>query len=246
MGFTKLDEGILQSSVMAADPVTFKVWIALLAACKADGVAPVAPTFLASVCRLTDAQVRGALVELAGPDPDSRGTEADGRRIERVNGGWRVINYAQYRREGLRAAESEARSERRRSAPPARTVSGQGPDCSASASPSVVVPLGEGVGGEPQDERPADRYIRGTNFRAACDLDVKILRAVRQLVEATGEPPHVWMRKVTSYKRPDGTMTAGVEDPARLGSVRARELALADAEWHLAEIAKEREAKRGA
>ena len=104
------------------------------------------------------------------------------------------------------------------------------------------------MGGEPQgpDERPADRFVRGSNFRAASDLDVKILQAVRQLVDATGEPPHVWMRRVTSYKRPNGEMTAGVEDPARLGSVLAREKALADAEWHLAELAKEREAKRGA
>ena len=38
MGFTKLDEGILQSSVMAADPVTFKVWIALLAAAKSEAI----------------------------------------------------------------------------------------------------------------------------------------------------------------------------------------------------------------
>ena len=316
MGFTKLDEGILQSSVMAADPVTFKVWIALLAACKADGVAAVAPTFLASVCRLTDEQVRTALVELAAPDKNSRGTEADGRRVERVDGGWRVINYARYRREGLRAAATEVKREYRageradarsgmvyfarsgnrikigfsknpwarvaelRTAAPdivlLGSVSGteddesafhvrfksycvggewfraddtlvsqiavvlttgvRSPDCSASASPSVVVVVEGGVGGDP---RPEHERIRGSNFREASDLDVKILQAVRRISERTGTPAWEACRKVTSYKRPDGSMTKGVEDPARLGSILARQKALEDAEWWLAELDKE-------
>lgn len=236
MGFTKLDEGILQSSVMAADPVTFKVWIALLAACESDGVARVAPTFLAAVCHLSLDQVRRTLSELSGPDPDSRTPDCQGRRIERVDGGWRLINYRKYRSLGLKEAESESRSDRRRRQPDVRTVSGHSPDCSASASPSVVVPLEGGPGG---DERPEHERVRGSNFREASDLDVKILRAVRQISERTGKPAWDVCRKVTSYKRKAGEMSAGVEDPSRLGSILARQKALEDAEWWLGELDKE-------
>ena len=95
------------------------------------------------------------------------------------------------------------------------------------------------MGGDPRS--PEDR-VRGSNFREAAELDSKILRAVRRLSELSGEPAWKWCRRVTSYKRPDGTMSAGVEDPGRLGSVLAREKALTDAEVWLAKL----EAEHGA
>jgi len=244
VGFTKLDEGILQSSVMAADPVTFKVWIALLAACGCDGVARVAPTFLASVCRLDIGAVVKALDELCGPDPYSRSPENDGRRVERCDGGWRITNHAKYRGWTYSQKPAAIRKRRQRdSAVTSRdadvTVGGTVGDVvgpSASASLSVVVPLEGGPGGDP---RPEHERIRGSNFREASDLDVKILRVVRQISERTGKPAWEVTRKVTSYRRRDGEMSAGVEDPARLGSILARQKALEDAEWWLAELDKE-------
>ena len=43
MGFTKLDEVILKSSIMAEPSDTFKVWICILAACDENGLAAVSP-----------------------------------------------------------------------------------------------------------------------------------------------------------------------------------------------------------
>lgn len=97
MGFTKLDEGIIQSSIMAEDSDTFKIWIVLLAVCKEDGIARVSPVFLANVCRLDIKVVEGIMEKLASPDPYSRTTTKEGRRIERINGGWFIINYHYYR-----------------------------------------------------------------------------------------------------------------------------------------------------
>ncbi len=97
----------------------------------------------------------------------------------------------------------------------------------------------------PADQRPPEAQIRGSNFREAVDLETKILRAVREISELTGEPAWQVCRRVTSYKRKDGTMTTGVEDPARLGSILARQKALEDAEWMLSEL-KKPEAVRGA
>ncbi len=79
------------------------------------------------------------------------------------------------------------------------------------------------------DRAEAER-IRGSNFRAAADLDVKILRACRAISEKTGEEMWKVIRRVTSYRRRDGSQSAGVEDPSRLGSVLAREKALEDAQ----------------
>lgn len=147
MGFTMLDEGILQSSIMSAHPVTFKVWVALLAACRPNGVAPVSPSYIASVCRLTAKEVTRALEELAAPDENSRSLDEDGRRIVRVDGGFRLVTYRKRRELALKAAESAGRVERRRRAqePDVRTESGHSPDSYASVS--AFASRGEGAGG---------------------------------------------------------------------------------------------------
>lgn len=114
MGFTKLDEGILQSSVMAESSDTFKVWVALLAACKQDGVARVSPIFISSICRLDQPVVDGAIATLESPDSRSRSTEDDGRRIRRVDGGFFVINYQKYREFTLSDSPEAVRQRRHR------------------------------------------------------------------------------------------------------------------------------------
>jgi len=82
---------------MAANPKTFKVWISLLAAAGPDGIARVAPTFLARVCYLRLKDVEKALEELASPDPKSRTGDEEGRRIKKVDGGYLILNYQKYR-----------------------------------------------------------------------------------------------------------------------------------------------------
>jgi len=97
MGFTKLDEGILQSSIIGESGDVFKVWIALLASCREDGIARISPVFLSSVCKLDINTVIMALEKFKNPDPYSRTKEEDGRRIKEVEGGFFVINYHKYR-----------------------------------------------------------------------------------------------------------------------------------------------------
>jgi hypothetical protein len=139
MGFTKLDEGIVQSSIMNEDGDTFKVWITLLAICKEDGIAHCSSIFLSSVCHLSQDLVDSIIQKLSGPDSESRSTKREGRRIRRVNGGYELINYFKYRESGLRRAEAERkrlyRQELRKKKRPG--VSGQCPDSSASASSSA-------------------------------------------------------------------------------------------------------------
>ena len=238
MPFTKLDQGILQSSIMAADPVTFKVWIALLAAAGADGMARVAPTYLAAVCHLPTEDVRRALNTLTAPDPDSRTPDNAGRRIERVDGGWQLLNYAKYRRQGsVEAVREYERERKRRQREDVPDSPGRTRDSSASTSLSDVVSVSESVEeNNARDLRSPEDQVRGSNFRAAAELDIQILRACREIAGKTGEPAWKVMRRVTSYRKPDGEMSAGVEDPSRLGSVLAREKALEDARAWVAHL----------
>lgn len=97
MGFTKLDEGILQSSIMAESCATFKVWIALLASCGSDGIARVSSVFLASTCHLPLKSIDHSLEILSLPDTRSRSLIEEGRRIIRVDGGYFIVNYEKYR-----------------------------------------------------------------------------------------------------------------------------------------------------
>lgn len=104
LGYTKLDETLLRSSIMAEDPTVFKVWIALLAACKPVeingediGLADVSPVFLSSICHLDLNAVNNALLKLSSPDSESRSTEGEGRRIKKIDGGYKIINYWKYR-----------------------------------------------------------------------------------------------------------------------------------------------------
>lgn len=118
MPFTKLDEGILHSSIMVEPPETFKVWIALLASTGPDGIARVSSTFLAAACYFPIEVVDAALATLEAPDPRSRSLADEGRRIKRVDGGYFVINYEKYRAfsysekpESVRKREYRAKTE---------------------------------------------------------------------------------------------------------------------------------------
>ena len=141
LGFTKLDEGILQSSIMAEDPTTFKVWVALMAACKPNGVAPVSPVYIASVCHLKLDDVTKAMKKLSSPDPYSRSKKDDGRRIQEVDHGWRLVNYKYYRRylysDSPDALRQRRHREKKRDSRDTSRMSRNERDISASASASA-------------------------------------------------------------------------------------------------------------
>jgi hypothetical protein len=143
MGFTKLDEGLLFSSIMQESAEVFKVWIALLAACKEDGIARVSAVGLAGVCFLTLDVVIHALDVLGSSDKNSRTTKENGKRIKRVDGGYFVINYHKYRELSYKEVEAK-RKYLKYHAPEISGESGKLPEHSASASASLLLlPLSE-------------------------------------------------------------------------------------------------------
>ncbi len=97
MSFTKLFENILESSVWAAPDDFFRAWIALLAKAGPDGVARISATWIAEKCHVPIERAREILAEMEGPDKDSRSENDDGQRIQRIDGGYYIINYLKYR-----------------------------------------------------------------------------------------------------------------------------------------------------
>src|ERR1700748_1719754 len=86
---------LITSSVCNSNDKTLRVWITLLGLCD-NGIARVSVKSLAHSASVSEEQCRDALALLSSPDTDSRGTDHEGRRIERVDGGFRILNAAHY------------------------------------------------------------------------------------------------------------------------------------------------------
>ena len=97
MGYTKLFSSIIASTIWRASDKTRIVWITMLAMADQFGVVEASVPGLADLARVTLDECVVALDELQQPDPYSRSSENKGRRIEPVDGGWRLINHGKYR-----------------------------------------------------------------------------------------------------------------------------------------------------
>lgn len=73
------------------------MWIALLAMADQFGIVHASMPGLARRARVTRKEAERAIEIFEAPDPDSRNPDHDGRRIEKVKGGWFVLNLQEYR-----------------------------------------------------------------------------------------------------------------------------------------------------
>ena len=103
MGYTKLWEDIIHSTIWREPPHIKVVWVTMLAMADANGFVFASLPGLADVARVTADECREALACLSSPDLDSRSKEKEGRRIEGIDGGWFLINHEKYRK--LRSSE---------------------------------------------------------------------------------------------------------------------------------------------
>src|ERR1700729_2946594 len=97
MTFTKLFSSITESTVWYEPDSTRLVWITMLAMSDRQGRVFAAIPGLAGRARVDLEATRKALTCFLSPDPDSRTKDFEGRRIEEIDGGWRLLNHAKYR-----------------------------------------------------------------------------------------------------------------------------------------------------
>lgn len=79
------------------DDATRLVWVTMLAMKDRHGEVMGSIPGLANVARVSVEACRVAIQKFLSPDPDSRTTDYEGRRIEAIQGGWAVLNHATYR-----------------------------------------------------------------------------------------------------------------------------------------------------
>ena len=97
MPFVKIDCSILYSSVWCESLEVRVLWIAMLAASDPEGIVRASAPGLAKLAGLPLNATLTALEVLESPDPFSKSPEHEGRRVERCDGGFFILNYGKYR-----------------------------------------------------------------------------------------------------------------------------------------------------
>ena len=97
MTFTKLFSSITESTIWTEDHPTRLTWITMLAMADRKGRVWASLPGLANRARVTLTEVEVAIAKFLSPDKYSRTEDNEGRRIEPIDGGWRLLNHEKYR-----------------------------------------------------------------------------------------------------------------------------------------------------
>jgi hypothetical protein len=100
-----LHRSILDGSIMEEPLSTRWLWVVLLLVADKSGFVGHTPERLARRAEITLEEVKTGMKCFESPDPKSRSTSYDGRRIEKVEGGWHILNY-QMHLGGLKSSEA--------------------------------------------------------------------------------------------------------------------------------------------
>jgi hypothetical protein len=111
--FVKVYASILDSSVWDHDAETRIVWITLLAMADASGKIHASVPGIANRARVSLEKTEQALDIFQQPDPYSRNQAFDGRRLERIDRDWLILNYPEHRSRHLMRKEAERARKRR-------------------------------------------------------------------------------------------------------------------------------------
>ena len=94
--YTKLFHKILASSIWDEDDKTRIVWITMLAMTDENGEIVATERKVARDARVDLESCMVALGKFMAPDVNSTSPEHEGRRLERIDGGWRMLNHGKY------------------------------------------------------------------------------------------------------------------------------------------------------
>lgn len=136
--FTKLFHSILASSIWREDDHTRLVWITMLAMADRNGYVGSSIPGIASMAHVPLEAAAAALEKFLSPDPWSRSTEFEGRRIEVADRGWNILNYDRFRDMRDEEARKEYERDRKRRSRAARSSV---PSCPGQVQNVTVGPL---------------------------------------------------------------------------------------------------------
>lgn len=107
MSYTKLSSSILTSTIWMEGPNIKLVWITLLVLADKNGEVTATIPGLAWTAGVPLQDCEAAINKFLAPDPYSRTPDDEGRRLERIEGGWSLLNHQKYR---LMAGKDEQKS----------------------------------------------------------------------------------------------------------------------------------------
>lgn len=114
MAYTKLFQSILTSTIWVESDRTRIIWITMLALADKNGEVQASIPGLARVAGVPIADCEEAIARFLAPDPYSRTPDDEGRRIEKIDGGWALLNHEKYRRLASKDESKESAAERQR------------------------------------------------------------------------------------------------------------------------------------
>lgn len=97
MSFAKLVPKIVTSSLWSEPLHVRVVFVSFLALKDENGFVEGAPSSLQRICNVSIEQFSEAIKILESPDLESTTEDYEGRRIEKIEGGWIVLNHEKYR-----------------------------------------------------------------------------------------------------------------------------------------------------
>ncbi len=102
INYTVLKSSIVNSSIWNEDSDTRVVWITMLALRNKEGEVFASVGGLAHQARVSREKTSEALAKFLKPEDDSSSRD-DGRRIEEIAGGWRLLNHERIKDEAKQA-----------------------------------------------------------------------------------------------------------------------------------------------
>jgi hypothetical protein len=188
-GFVKIYGEILTSTVWGESLETRVVWISMLALADAEGYVAASIPGLARVSNVSLEQCEHAIERLLAADKHSRTREHEGRRIEAIDGGWRILNHRKYRD---RRGASGDRMAAKRTRDAANIRPSHGDDVTAEAEAEADQDRREG---ESTRERMRTLPLGNVPEDFVEHLVAEVNRARRELCEPPLPPLTLGMRK---------------------------------------------------
>lgn len=112
MAYVKLFQSLLDSTIWAESDSTRIVWLTMLVIADKNGEVMSTVPGLAHRARVSIEACQSAIDKLSSPDKYSRSKLAEGRRIVAIEGGWELVNHADYRMKASKEDEKRATAER--------------------------------------------------------------------------------------------------------------------------------------
>lgn len=221
--FTKLAGSILASTVWQEPNATRITWIALLAMSDRNGIVAASVPGLAHMARVTLQECEQALATFLAPDPYSRTPEHEGRRIEKVVGGWRLLNHELYRNRRDDDTTAERKREWDRQNRPHRDRRPENPD-NDPTQPDATRQNPTQPDTVRLSPTEPDEARRGTT-QADADADAKSSKAkatrANALTAPEGVDPQVWDDWLKLRRTKKAPVTETVLKAARIEARKA-------------------------